>query len=137
MGDRESIYVALELAGEIDRTENAHAGKLTAYWDSGGAATCLLEAFIHIDRKRGVCRLGPVVDRSETPHAQHSQLCNALEKAWRTGRDVDVLDELGRPLMKGAFEAMPGGISKWLAQYGADTMHGVDSPYRKQRARRS
>ena len=116
------IRVTLQLASRGDRDERGVAGRL---YTSIGATTpgemsCACYALIHLDRAMGRPRLGDPCFPAPVSIAMEVRLKAAIDHAWRTAINVDLVDELGRPLLLGALKAHPAGVSRWLMQYFQD-----------------
>jgi hypothetical protein len=117
-----NIRVILQLAGQEDREEHGLAGRLIASMGSANAneAPHAIEASIHIDGAAGKPRLGETNCPDLVPLEILERLQLALDEAWQTARNVDPLDEQGRPLLLGALNAHPAGVSRWLTHYVQD-----------------
>jgi hypothetical protein len=116
------IRVTLQLAGRDDRDERGVAGRLYASIGAptSGEASCTCQALIHLDRATGRPLLGDPSFPAPLSLAMEARLRSAIEHAWRTSIDVDLVDEQGRPLLLGALKAHPAGVSRWLMQYFQD-----------------
>jgi hypothetical protein len=73
-----------------------------------------ITALIHIDGPAGRPRIGEPDCPASVALNVLQQLRLALDDAWQTGKNVDLLDEHGRPLLLGALRAHPAGVSRWL-----------------------
>ena len=113
------IRVTLQLAGQEDRAEHGLAGRLFAWMGAVNASEAphAIEALIHIDGPSGRPRLGEPTCPVLVPLEVWERLQLALIDAWQTARNVDLLDEQGRPLLLGALNPHPAGASRWLTQY--------------------
>jgi len=125
------IRVTLQLAGRVDRVENGLAGRLVAWLGavSASAAPHAIEALIHLDGAAGRPRLGESTCPVPIPLEVLKRLRSALIDAWESARNVDLLDEQGRPLLLGALHPHPAGVSRWLSQSlrdGRQQGSGVD-----------
>ena len=118
----QGIRVTLQLAGQKDCEERGLAGRLVA---SMGALNAneppqAIEALIHIDGAAGRPRLGEPSCPVLLPLEVLESLQLALDEAWQTATNVDLLDEQGRPLLLCALNPHPAGVSRWLQQYFQD-----------------
>jgi hypothetical protein len=118
----EGIRVILQLAGRSDRDERRLAGCLCA---SIGSPTSREPpyagvALIHLEGSIGRPRLGDVTFPKAVSLATEVRLRSAIDHAWRTAMNVDLVDEQGRPLLLGALKPHPAGVSRWLMQYFQD-----------------
>jgi len=115
----QGIRVTLQLAGRSDRDERGLAGRLVASIGAptSGQMSCACLALIHLDRATGRPRLGDANFPEPVTLAQEVRLKSAIDHAWRTAVNVDLVDEMGRPLLLGALNAHPAGVSRWLMQY--------------------
>jgi len=116
------IRVTLKLAGQEDREEHGLAGRLIAWMGAVNASESphAIEALIHIDEAAGRPRLGQPTCPVLVPLEVLERLQLALIDAWQTARNVDLLDEQGCPLLLGALNPHPAGVSRWLTQYFED-----------------
>jgi len=116
------IRVTMQLAGQKDREEHGVAGRLIASMGAVNAneAPHVIEALIHIHGAGGSPRLGEPNCPDLVPLEILERLQLALDDAWRTARNVDLLDEQGRPLLLGALHAHPVGVSRWLTNHFQD-----------------
>jgi hypothetical protein len=76
-----------------------------------------VNAPVVLERATGEFRLGPMNHESCDSPELRLALTDAMDEGWRTGRNVEVLDETGYPLLRGALYEHPGGIARWLVQY--------------------
>jgi hypothetical protein len=116
------IRVILQLAGRSDRDERGLAGRLHASigMPASGETSCACVALIHLDGDSGRPRLGHPSFPEAVSLATEVRLKAAIDHAWRTAMNVDLVDEQGRPLLLGALTAHPAGVSRWLMQYFQD-----------------
>jgi len=116
------IRVTLELAGQKDREERGLAGRLIASIGvvNANKTPHAIQALIHIDGAPGRPRLGEPTCAVPVPPELLAWMQLALIDAWHTARNVDLLDEQGRPLLLGALNPHPAGVSRWLMQYFQD-----------------
>jgi hypothetical protein len=116
------IRVVLQLAGRSDREERGLAGRLVASIGplASSETACACVALIHLDGITGRPRLGDANLSEPVPLATEVRLKSAIDHAWRTAVNVDLVDEQGRPLLLGALYAHPAGISRWLMQHFQD-----------------
>jgi len=110
------IRVVLQLSGRKDREERGLAGCLIASMGAieASEAPHAITALIHIDGPAGRPRIGEPDCPTSVALNVLEQLRLALDAAWQTGKNVDLLDEHGRPLLLGALHAHPAGVSRWL-----------------------
>jgi hypothetical protein len=110
------VRVTLRLTGMTEREQHGLAAHLIASMDPAAvnSAPRTLVGFVHIEGPTGVPNLGAPTRATELSPQDFERLNSALDRAWRTGTDVDVVDELGRPLLQGALNAHPSGVSRWL-----------------------
>ena len=115
----QGIRVILQLAGRSERDELSLAGRLYASIGvpTSGATSCACVALIHLDGDTGRPRLGHSSFPEAVPLATAVRLKAAIDHAWRTAMNVDLVDEQGRPLLLGALKAHPAGVSRWLMHY--------------------
>ena len=118
----QGIRVTLQLAGRSDRDERGLAGRLLASIGAptSGEMACACFALIHLDGATGRPRLGDSTFPRPVSLALEVRLKSAIDNAWRTAVNVDLVDEKGRPLLLGALNAHPAGVSRWLMQYFQD-----------------
>lgn len=116
------IRVKLQLASRGDRDELGLAGRLIASTASATEKGVVYSvvAPVHLDGASGRPRLGIAGDDAGIPFAMLDQLKRAIDLAWRTSRNVDLVDERGRPLLMGALHAHPAGLSRWLLHFFQD-----------------
>ena len=116
------IRIVLQLAGRDDRDERGLAGCLhvSIGRPTSGERPGACIALIHLDATLGRPRLGDAIFPEAVAPATEIRLKAAIEHAWRTAMNVDLVDEQGRPLLLGALKAHPAGLSRWLMQYFQD-----------------
>jgi hypothetical protein len=116
------IRVTLQLAGQRDSEEHGLAGRLIASMGAVNAneAPYAIKALIHIDGAAGRPYLGEPTYPVRITLEILERLQLALDDAWQTARNVELLDEQGRPLLLGALNPHPAGVSRWLTQYCQD-----------------
>lgn len=118
----QGIRVTLQLAGRDERDERRLAGRLYASLGVplSGDTVCACVALIHLDGATGRPRLGDASFPEPVSRTMEIRLKSAMEHAWRTAVNVDLVDERGRPLLLGALHAHPAGVSRWLMLYFQD-----------------
>jgi hypothetical protein len=111
-----AVRVALQLTGETEREQYGLAGHLIASLGPTGAhgAPRELVALVRIERSAGEPRLIPLNSATDLSPQDFERMKSALDRAWRTGTNVDVIDEQGHPLLQGALNAHPSGVARWL-----------------------
>jgi hypothetical protein len=119
MCEKVSIAVSLRLAGRADAVGRHVVAWLLATTQGRNEANPYNEvnAPVVLERATGEFRLGPTNHESCDPTELRQALTDAMDEGWRTGRNVEVLDETGYPLLRGALHEHPGGIARWLEQY--------------------
>ena len=112
------VRVTLQLAGRTDREHYGLAGHLIASMGAGAAHSVPRElvGLIHIERPTGELNLDALTSATELSPQDFERMKSAIHRAWRTAANVDVVDELGQPLLQGALNAHPTGVSRWLVQ---------------------
>lgn len=118
----QGIRVTLQLSGRSERDERGLAGRLFAFIAApkSGETACACVALVHLDGLTGRPRLGDASFPGAVSLEMQIRLKSAVEHAWRTAVNVDLVDEQGRPLLLGALNAHPAGVSRWLMQYFQD-----------------
>jgi hypothetical protein len=110
------------LASLREREEHRLAGRLVASIDPMNAkgTPYAIVALIHIEGFE--CRLRLVEpDRPNLiPIEALERLQSAIAESWKTARSVDLVDELGRPLLLGALNSHPDGETRCLTYNSHD-----------------
>ena len=118
----QAIRVVLQIAGQTDRDARGAAGRLIASIGnaSAGDPPYAIEALVLLDEATRTPRLGVPTRLGPMPEATWECLRTALDAGWQTARGVDLVDEQARPLLLGALDPHPAGVSRWLRHYFQD-----------------
>jgi hypothetical protein len=80
----------------------------------GGTFTRAWEIPVLLDAATGAFALSPA---ALADAGLPAELRRRIERAWRSGQGVDILDECERPLLRAGLRSHPDGLAHWLRGY--------------------